>query len=440
MKTSSFLIAFLASTLLVSSAYTNDQVPGPPQTRPVLIRNGFIHPISTDAIPDGDVLFGEGRIVAVGKQLDAPENALIIDATGKHVYPGLIESYSGLGLSEISAVDESNDRREFGNENPNVRSWVAFNPDSELLPVARAGGVLIANVAPSGRWLRGQSAVLQLEGWTTREMSVAAPSALCVDWESFLPRSEDPKELLKKREEKLAELDARLDQAERYAAAKKQAMALGTHDEFPVDVRLEGYLPVLRGELPMIAEANQQAAIESAVAYAASRDLRLIIYGGFDAASCAELLKAHDVPVIVSAIYRLPRRRHDPFDASFTLPQRLHRAGVRFCIAGEGAGYPGGASNARNLPYHAACAVAYGLPQGVALRSVTLSAAEILGVDDRVGSLSVGKDATLLVATGDILQTESNVTHAFVAGRRVDLTSRHTQLFQKYRQKYQQQR
>lgn len=414
----------------------HDQVPGTPQTRPIIIRGATVHPVDAETIDQGDVLFDAGKITAVGQGIAIPGNAEIVDGKGMHVYPGLIESMTDLGLREISAVSESVDRTEFGNQNPNVRSWVAVNPDSELIPVARAGGLMIANVAPGGRWMRGQSAVMQLDGWTADEMNLTAPSGLCVDWGYLTPGGDDDADKAKRREERLRELDDRFDEALRYDAAKRQAEQQGRLDAFATDVKLESLLPVLSGELPLIAEADRLAEIESAVAYAHSRGLKLIIYGGYDAEACSELLKQHDVPVIVAGTYRLPLRRGDPYDASYTLPARLHAADVTFAICGEGPGYPGGASQARNLPNHAGCAVAYGLDREAALRSVTLTAAEILGVDDRVGSLTVGKDATLIVATGDILETPTNVTTAFIQGRRVDLGSRHKMLYEKYKQKY----
>lgn len=410
----------------------NDQIPGTPQTKPILIRGAVVHTIDGDVIDGGEVLFDAGKIVAVGKDIaDVPDDAVVIDASGGHVYPGLIESMTDLGLREILAVDVSVDRDELGGRNPNVRSWVAVNPDSELIPVARAGGVLIAHVAPTGSFVRGQTAVMMLDGWTARDMNLSAPNGLLVDWESIRPRDEDPVERAKKSEAELKQLDDWFDRATRYGEARRSGRIADV-----TDLALESLLPVLRGERPMFVEANSQTSIESAIAYAVSRELKVVIYGGYDAAACSALLKKYDVPVIIAATYRLPRRRDDAYDASYTLPERLRKAGVKFAISGEGPGYPGGSSNARNLPYHAGNAVAYGLPRDQAVRSITLSAAEILGVSDRIGSITPGKDATLLICDGDILETETNVTRAFVQGRVVDLSSKHTMLFEKYQKKY----
>ncbi|MGN6543974.1 MAG: amidohydrolase family protein, partial [Aureliella sp.] len=199
------------------------------------------------------------------------------------------------------------------------------------------------------------------------------------------------------------------------------------------DARLEALVPVLERTMPLIATAYLAPQIRSAVAFARQHNVRLIIYGGYDALDCQEVLLAEKVPVIVGGVYRLPTRRDQPYDDPYTLPSRLHKAGIAFCIATAGRF---GGSTLRNLPYHAATAAAYGLDPEVALRSITLSTAEILSVADRVGSLAVGRDATLFIADGDILETPTQVTHAFIQGRPVDLGSRHTLLYEKYKAKY----
>ncbi|TWT97305.1 amidohydrolase family protein [Neorhodopirellula pilleata] len=424
------------SVALISNALSaHDQVPGAPQRKPILIHGGTLHIGNGEIVEKGSILLVDGKIQAVGRRVDAPEKAISIDATGQHVYPGLIESMTDLGLREISAVDVTVDSTEWGNENPNVRSWIAVNPDSELIPVARAGGVLLAHVAPGGSFLRGQSALIALDGWTIQDMAVRAPAGMCVDWETLTPRGSDDADTVKKREERLQQLDDWLDRAERYGIAQEEAANTESR-AIATDVRLESLLPVLSRELPIIAHADALAAIRSAVAYTQARGLRLVIYGGHDAGDCAELLKRYRIPVIIAGTYRLPRQRDDDYDAPYTLPARLESAGVKFAIAGEQPGYPGGASNARNLPYHAGCAVAYGLDREAAVKAITLSPAEILGVDDRLGSLETGKDATLIIVDGDVLESPSNVQQAFIEGRTVDLGNRHRTLFEKYRRKY----
>jgi imidazolonepropionase-like amidohydrolase len=423
--------SLLLALLVTLPASAHDQVPGAPQTRPIVVEGGTIHVIDGPDIENGSVLFEGGKITAVGKKIAVPDQAIRIDASGKHIYPGLIESVTDIGLREISAVEETDDRTEFGSLNPNARAWVAVNPDSELIPVARAGGVLVGMTTPGGRYLRGQTAVLYLDGWTVSDMTLLAPAAMYVDWSYLHPGGGDDKQRAEQRKAKWKELDDLLDQTRRYHAARE-----ARPEQTPTNVRLESLVPLIKGQLPLLVAADSQSAIESAVAYAQSQGLRLIIYGGYDAEHCAELLNRYGVPVIIAGVYRLPQRRDDPYDAAYTLPDRLRQAGVKFAIGGDGAGSPGGAAAMRNLPYHAGCAVAYGLPHDLALRSITLSAAEILGVADRIGSITPGKDATLIVCDGDILETETHVTQAFIQGRVVDLGSRHKMLYDKYKRKY----
>ncbi|MAI71838.1 MAG: imidazolonepropionase [Rhodopirellula sp.] len=424
------LAAYVVFAML-SNIEAHDQVPGAPQTRPIVIRNATVHVVDGPDIKNGDVLFEAGKITSVGKEIKVPKQTLEIDGSGKHLYPGLIESMTDLGLREISAVEETDDRTEYGSVNPNARAWVAVNPDSELIPVARAGGVLTVMTAPRGRYIRGQTAVINLDGWTVAEMKLKAPAGMYIDWGSMQPRGNSAADQRQKREQKFTELDELLDSVRRYQTAREAAPTTTA-----TDIRLESLIPVINGELPVFVDADRQMEIESAVAYGQAQGLLIVVYGGYDAEQCAELLKKYDVPVIIASTYRLPLRRDEAYDTAYTLPKRLRAAGVKFAICGEGAGSPGGAANARNLPYHAGVAVAYGLPHSDGLRSITLSAAEILGVADRLGSISSGKDATLILADGNILETETNVQAAFIQGRAVDLGSRHKMLYEKYKLKY----
>ena len=417
-----------------TGAAAHDQIPGAPQTKPIALVGGTIHAMDEKTIENGIVVFNKGKITGVGKQVDLPDGCLTIDTTGKHIYPGLMESFSNLGLTEINSVKSTIDSDELGSENPNLRPWVAVNPDSELIPVARAGGVLLASIAPKRGNIRGQTAVISLDGWTYNDMLLRADTGLIVSWRSYDSRKGNEVDRAEERNQRLEELSGRLEAAARYAIARA-----ARPDDTPTDLRLEALVPMIEGKSPMIIDADARREIEAAVSFCVSRGIKPIIFGGYDAPLCAPLLKQYEVPVVVHATYRLPRRRHDPYDHAYTLPKRLHEAGIRFAIGGPGTGVsgsPGSASAARNLPYHAAIAVAYGLSADEAVRAITLSPAEIMGVDDRVGSITVGKDATLIVVDGDVLLTESNVTNAYIKGAAVDLGSKHKTLAEKYRTKY----
>jgi imidazolonepropionase-like amidohydrolase len=422
----SALVLLLAAT----AALAHPEVPGPPQKEPVALVGGTVHPVSGPAIEGATLVFAEGKITAIGKDAAVPEGAIVVDVAGKHIYPGLLDGLTDLGLVEINSVRGTIDQQETGPLNPNVRAIVAVNPDSELIPVARSNGVLLALTAPSGDLVAGRSAVIQLDGWTWEDMALAADTALHIEWpapsrpgrrgggsESAPPPSPDQVERLR---QMLADSRA-------YAKAKAANPAL------PRDARWESLQDVLAGKLPVIFHADDVRQIRSAVAFAEQEKLRPIIAGGYDAPACADLLKKHDVPVIVGGVYRLPRRRGDDYDAPFTLPARLHEAGIRFCISSQDRH---GASSVRNLPYHAATAVAYGLDAEVALKAITLAPAQILGVGDKVGSLEVGKHATLFVATGDPLDTPTQVELAWIGGRKVELNDRHKRLYRKYEEKY----
>jgi imidazolonepropionase-like amidohydrolase len=407
------------------------EIPGAPQDRPVALIGGTVHPVEGPDIAGATLVFSQGRIVALGTEVDVPQDAQQIDVSGQHVYPGLINAAGRLGLVEINAVRSTVDYQETGQINPNAKAQVAVNPDSELIPVTRANGVLLALTSPVGGLISGTSAVIQLDGWTWEDMTLKAPVGMHIQWPSAPSgRARDPEARQRQRASQQEELEL-LEKAFQDAAAYRAARQSGEYQK--VDIRWEAMLPVLEGSVPIIVEADQLAAMEAAVAFAARHRLRLIIRGGYDALHCAELLKEHQVPVIVQSVHRLPLRRSDPYDAPYALPQKLHAAGIAYCIAAPGSF---DAANLRNLPYEAATAVAYGLPADEGLKAITLYAAQVLGIDDRVGSLAVGKDATLIVTSGDPLETDTQIQQAWIQGREVDLSNRHKRLWQKYQEKY----
>jgi imidazolonepropionase-like amidohydrolase len=358
-----------------------------------------------------------------------------VEAGGKHVYPGLFAANTVVGLVEVSAVRATDDTAEVGAINPNVRAEIAVNPDSELIPVTRANGVLAVlthPVAGEQGVLTGTSAVLQLEGWTWEELTVRAPVGMHLVWPSLLLPDYLPPAMLdlarKAQADKRVALDKAMDDARSYRAAKE-----GDAVTQP-DLRWEALLPVLRGELPVFIHADDLESIQAALDFAQRNALRMVLVGGIEAWRVASLLKAREVPVIVGGTHLLPLRRSDPYDAAFANPARLHAAGVSFAIAGPGNSFS--ASSERNLAYEAATAVAYGLPADEALKSITLYPAQITGVADRLGSLEAGKDATLFIADGDPLELRTRIERAWIGGREIDLSSRHTRLYDKYRAKY----
>lgn len=419
----------------MATAWANPEVPGAPQKKPVAITNATIHPVSGPVIAGGTIVFDKGKITALGKDVVIPADAEKIDATGKHAYPGLFDGLTDLGLVEINSIRATIDGQEVGQLNPNVRALVAVNPDSEMIPVTRSNGILLALTAPYGGLMSGRSAVIQMDGWTYEDLALAGDAALHIQWPQYgggggrgRRGGVSPDEGAGSRaEQAITQLHQALADARAYGAARK------ANSNTPRDARWESLQDVLSGKLPVIIHADDVRQITGAVAFAQQEKLRLILAGGYDARQCLSLLRKYDVPVIVGGTYRLPRRRGDAYDSAYELPAALHQAGIRYCIATQGRF---GASNVRNLPYHAAAAIGFGLPADEALKAITLHPAQILGVADRVGSLEVGKDATLFIADGDALDTPTQITTAWIQGRKVELNDRHKRLFHKYEQKY----
>jgi len=413
----------------------SDQIPGESPSHPVALVGATVHTVSGADLAAGTVLFEDGLITVVGIDLDLPPHTERIDLAGKHVYPGMINAETYLGLVEISAVRASRDYGEVGDIKPNVRAEVAINPDSELIPVARANGVTASLVLPLGGLISGTSALVYLDGWTWEEMVISAPVGLHVSWPSMgINRSSRAKasveEQLEKRDGRIRALRDAFADARAYTRARNAESGedIPYHD---TDLRWRAMAPVLDREIPVFVVANEIRQIQAALDWTQAEDIRMILLAGRDSWLVAGELARRQVPVIYSVTYRLPARRWEAYDTAYAAPARLFEAGVSFCIATtDGPGFE------RNLPYEAARAAAYGLPRDEALRAVTLYPAQILGVGDRLGSIEVGKDATLVVTDGDLLEITTKVELEFIAGRAVDLTSRHTQLRDKYMIKY----
>jgi len=431
------LAAALALAALLSRAGTlvaSDPIPGRSPAHPIAIVGATIHPVDAPAIENGTIVFDRGRIVSLGRDAAIPPGSERVDATGKHIYPGLIAPSTELGLIEIESVRATRDQTEVGEMNPNVRAEISVNPDSEHIPVARANGIALAVTRPSGGRISGSSALIRLDGWTWEDLTVRAPLGIEVSWPYLAsggrgrrgrgaPGGAERAE--RERETIVERIDEVFAAAEAYARARPELEAMAGDDDAP-DLRMEALRPAISGEIPVFLQAEDERQIRSAVEWALGRKLRPVIVGGRDAPEVAEYLADRDVPVIYGPIHRLPARRDEDVAAPFSGPARLHAAGVRFAIGAFDT------SNVRNLPYQAACAAANGLPPEEALRAITLSAAEILGVADRYGSLAPGKSATLIVTDGDPLEIPTQVEAMWIDGARVDLASRHTQLFEKY--------
>lgn len=418
---------------LIFGALVGEASPQPNASSILLFKGATIHTVQGEPLEGGYLGIQGAKITYIGSDV-APElmsKARVVDVTGKHLFPGLIDADTALGLIEIEAVRATNDTSETGILNPNVEAFTAFNPDSELIPVARADGILTALSVPRGSFVTGRSALMRLDGWHATDMAIRKHVGLHIVWPRFAPTrfpgmrrpERDASKPDEARSQRLAELTDLFEDA--------RVMLQGNG---PVrNLRLEAVAEALRGEYPLFVHADERREIEEAASFAERFGCKLVIIGGYDAPRCAKLLKEQNISVIVTGTQRLPAHDSAPYDEAYTVPSRLYQSGVHFCVAGQDRF---SASGVRNLPQHAGAAVAFGLPKAVGLRSITLSAAEVLGVADQLGSLEVGKLATFVVSTGDPLEIESRVLAAYIDGNEVDLENRQKRLWKKYKTKY----
>ena len=394
----------------------------------VAVTGGTVHPVSGPAIENGVVVMRGEVIVAVGPagSVSVPEGAEVVDAKGLHVWPGLVDAYSYLGLTEIGSVRGTRDETESGAMNPNARAEVAINASSSHFPVTRANGTLLAATFPSGSMVPGSGAAIVLDGWTWEEMVRRAPIGLAIQW-PVIDRPENPGDVTEV--PKWMERVARLDEMITEARAYDRARTVG-EDAREADVRWESLRPVVTGETPVWVLASSVAQIRSAMEWTEEQGLRMVLVDGSgsttgDAWRLAEELAAREVPVVVQTTRR-PRHRYDPYDAPFAAPGLLHEAGVDVVFGSWNS------AHSRDLPQEAARAVTYGMPREAVEEALTVGACRVLGLDDRYGTLETGKSATLILVEGDLLDIRMNVVGAWLDGAPVDLESRHTRLWKKW--------
>ena len=406
----------------------------------VLYQAAAIHTADRGTIENGQLLVQGNRILAVGKQVQAPPNTKTVNLGELQLYPGLIAAATSLGLTEINAVRATQDTTEVGEFTPDVEAWISVNPDSELIPVARANGYTHALVAPLGGVVTGNSGLIKTSGWGVEDMTVKPRAALHIMWPVLsinpVPKSalrnpekfKSPKDQAREREKKLRTLDQFFDQAEAYAKARE---AHGDQEDFNTVPAWEGTLEAIGGRQPIMVHANYERQITSAVAWAKRRGYRIIIAAGLDAWRVADLLAKEKVPVVLDNVFLLPQRDTDSHEVNFRAANVLHKAGVKVVHSVRMGNW--GATEVRNITYAAARSMAYGLPRETALQSITLHPAEILGVEKQLGSLTAGKEATFIAVDGDLFDIRSNVKHMWIAGKPVSLESRHTRLYEKYK-------
>ena len=428
----------LIITLIFSIMYGNNQIPGTEQKRPILLRGGKLHTVTGDVLEEYDLLFAEGKIITIDEQIQPSPETDVLDIYGKHVIPGFIAGYTRIGLTEISAVKQTNDHSEIGEINPNVRANVAYNPDSDLIPVTRSNGVLTVNSAPTSGRIAGQSSVMYMDGWTWEDATLKHPSALNLNWPSmrFNFRKDAKKKEKEQREgynKAIREMDLLVRDVRAYHHRKNAKERKAEHKQ-KSDLRLESMIPFIVFKEPIHIKANNVRQIEAAAKWSTKHDLNIVIVGGADAWRIPEVLVEKNIPVILLGVQNTPRRRFEPIHTPYKVPAMLQKAGVHFCISLD-PGYPMD-GHVRTLPDEAMRAASWGLTKDQALRAITLSAAEILGVDEQIGSLDLGKDATFFISDNEPLTQSNHPIKAYIQGREIDLSDRQKNLWNKYKEKY----
>ena len=439
MKSLTRIISISATLAIATSVFgQSTQVPAPPQSSSLLIHNATVHPVSDDhptAIDEGWVRFEDGRITAMGEgepPKTAMDDATIVDAQGLSLVPGFISGPSQIGLLEVEQVDATDDRRERASQSPEAAAWIAINPDSDLIPVARAGGVLHTLAMPIGGTIPGRASVLRMDGWTTEDLALVRDAGMIVSWPmaapiraSWMRRSGGAQR--QDIEARIKAIDTWFDDAEAWAAARD------ADETTPTDLRFAAMQPVLDGERPVFIRADSRGQIETSLAWASNRDLRPVIVGGSAAAECIPLLQRTGASVILTRVHRLPPSRHHAVDRSFTVATALQEAGVPFAIGAEDE-----PAHEREIAHNAATAAAHGLSREAALHAITRGPAEIIGVGDRLGSIQSGRSATFFLCEGDPLEIANQPLRAWIDGREIDLGDRQKRLYGKYREKYRQ--
>jgi len=407
----------------------------------VAFTHAKIFTLAGTPIEDGTLVIRDGKIAAVGANVEVPAGAQVIDAKGLQIYPGLFDPITQMGMSEISAVNATVDTTETGAYNPDVVAATAVFPSSEHIPVTRASGITeVLAVPDSGGFdsggsrgvIGGQASAISLAGWTINEMLIKRSVAMVISWPTIetrtfdfatFSRKEKPfTEAKQEYEKQVNELTDYLGRARHYA----QAMGHGGPADYQRDLKLEALAPVIRGQLPVLVFADRARDIRNAVEFCDKQKLKMILAGGAEAYKVKDLLRSKGIPVILRPTLSLPIEEDNPYDRLLSQPAELAAAGVKFAFGSFDNSF------ARRLGQQAANAVAYGLAYDEALKAVTIYPAEIFGVADQVGTLETGKVANFIVTNGDPLELTTDVKFLFIKGQRTSLDNRHQRLYEKY--------
>ncbi len=417
-------VLFFIGIFLVSLLNAQNPSPAKKQTVPIIIKNATIH-TALGVIENGFLVFENGKITYVGTVAKTISNASVIDATGKHVYPGFIAPNNYLGLNEIELVRATLDYNEVGDINPNVRSIIAYNTDSKIIPTIRVNGVLLSQCTPQGGVVSGSSSIVQLDAWNWEDAAYKTDEGIHINYPEFEPHGINAEEIKRNEESNLKqfELINKLMQ-DAYAYSKEI-------EHISKNAKLESMNGVFNKSKTIYVHVDYIKGIIHAVNFFKNYPVKIVLVGASDCYQTIPLLKENNISVILNNTHRLPTRSQELVDLPYKTAFILYNAGIKYCLATTG-GW-----QIRNLPFMAGTTVAYGVNKESALQSITKNAAEILGIDKTAGTLEVGKDATLFISIGDALDMQGNIlTSAFIQGREINLDNSQKQLNKKYAQKY----
>jgi imidazolonepropionase-like amidohydrolase len=410
------------------------QTPAQEQVKDFAIIGATAHIGNGEVIENSIIVVSNGKVTTIGPEASTPltRQAMdIIDARGKHVYPGFIVSNGTLGLVEVDAVKASNDLSEMGTFNPHVRSIIAYNAESKVVESMRPNGVLLGQVVPRGGRITGTSSIVQYDAWNWEDASVKTDDGIHINWPNSFSRGrwwlgEDPGLKPNKNYDKqVKELIDYFNEAKAYNSGNK------TKKHLP----FEAMADLFTGIKHLYINADDAKSITDAVNFAKAQGInKMTIVGGYQASDVADLLKQNKVSVMLKRVHSLPELEDDDYDYTFKQAKQLVDAGVLVSLETSGQMER---MNSRNLPFYAGTTVAHGLNKEQALQLITLNPAKIMGIDDMYGSLQVGKSATLFISEGDALDMRTNkLTHAFIDGRNISLETHQTELWKRYSEKY----
>ena len=420
-----YSFTLLLALLLGTALSAQNPVPARAQQSPFAVTGATVHVGDGSVVEDATILVSNGKIESIGAGLTVPAGYETVDASGKEIYPGLIALNSQLGLVEINSVRATRDDQEVGLMNPNARALIAFNTDSQVIPTVRSRGVLLAQATPEGSRVSGTSSIMQLDGWNFEDAAVKADDGVHIHWPSRNSYNWQTGRLIPNENyaEQERELEAFLEQAIGYCGR-------GDGDGERL-LKFEAFCDVIGGESKAYLHADEARDIQAGVLLLKRMGANPVVVGGYQAYLIPDFLKREQVPVILGSTQALPGGQDEPIDQPYRSPALLAEAGVEFAIS------HGGYWEQRNLPFVAGQAVGFGLDYEKAVEAVTLAPARIAGIADTHGSVEEGKSATFVIVSGDLLDMRtSNVEHAYIDGREIDLDNKQSELYRKFKEKY----